>query len=415
MPQFKPFKGIRPTEETSQSFVTLAINQYTKEELDHTLKSKDDTFLHIILPTWDDTIEDSKEKFSKVRKNFDDFISRKVLVQDKSSFYIYQVSQPDGRVTKGLLGLVDIDDYKKNKIKRHEETLERRVNLFADYLKESHFHAEPILLTYNRVQRVDLLIDTEMKRKPILKFSEENGTQHSLWRVDNRLNIKQIKDSIERLEDLYIADGHHRMESSERYTKHARKNSEDEVYGNEAFNYTLALLVTNDDLIINDYNRLIKDLNGLSSKEFLQALEESFEIFPKGSEIIIPTKKHHIVMYLDGEFYSLFVKNSLLTTKGLSELDTYIFEESILKNILEIKDTKKDKRVHYEYGTRDKSGVEALKNKVDNNDYVAAFAFYPVNVKDLQLIADLGLKMPPKSTYIEPKPLSGFPIFDLKE
>lgn len=415
MPQFKPFKGIRPTEETSQNFVTLAVNQYTKEELDHCINTRENSFLHIILPTWDETIKDSKEKFRKVRENLDDFLSKKILTQDKSSFYIYQVIQPNGRQTKGLVGLVSIEDYKENKIKRHEETLEHRVNLFAEYLKESHFHAEPVLLTYKPAQRVDLLIDAEMKRKPLLKISESNGTEHLLWRVDNRLNLKQFKDSIENLNELYIADGHHRMESSERYTKHAIKNSEDEVYGNEPFNYTLALLVSNQDLIINDYNRLIEDLNGLTSEEFLLELEKSFEIIPKGDELVVPTKKHHLVMYLDGQFYSLFVKNNLLSIEGLSELDTYIFEENVLKPIYKIVDSKKDQRVQYEKGTRTKEGIEVLKNKVDNEGYKVAFAFYPVDVKDLQLISDLGLKMPPKSTYIEPKPLSGFPVFDLNE
>ncbi|WP_353097902.1 DUF1015 domain-containing protein [Empedobacter brevis] len=415
MPQFKPFKGIRPTEETSQEFVTLAVNQYSKEEVDYYINTRENSFLHIILPTWDESITDSKDRFRKVRQNLEEFIEKKILIQDKSSFYIYQVIQSDGRETKGLLGLVSIEDYRNNKIKKHEETLERRVELFAEYLKESHFHAEPVLLTYPPAQRVDLLIDTEMKRKPILKIEEANGTQHLLWRVDNRLNLKQLKDSIEKLEELYIADGHHRMESSERYTKFATESSKEKVYGNEAFNYTLALLVSNKELMINDYNRLIQDLNGLSPGEFIQRLEAYFEIIPKKEELTVPTKKHHLVMYLDGQFYSLYVKNNLLHTEGLSELDTYIFEETVLKPILNIQDSKKDKRVHYECGTRDKAGIEALKNKVDHHDYVAAFAFYPVDVKDLQLISDLGLKMPPKSTYIEPKPLSGFAVFDLKE
>ncbi len=415
MPQFKPFKGIRPTEDSSQEFVMLAVNQYSKEELEQHIQTKENSFLHVILPTWDDSIKDSKDKYRKVRENLEEFISNKILVQDKSSYYIYQVIQPDGKQVKGVLGLVNIDDYRTNKIKRHEETLERRVELFADYLKGAHFHAEPVLLTYKPAQRVDLLVDTEMKRKPILKVSESNGTQHLLWRVDNRLNLKQIKESIERLDDLYIADGHHRMESSEHYTTSMIENSKEEVYGDEMFNYTLALLVSEEDLIINDYNRLIKDLNGLSSEEFITALEEYFEVIPKESELTLPTKKHHIVMYLNQQFYSLYVKNNLLTTEGLSELDTFIFEEAVLKPILNIQDTRKDNRISFERGTRDTGGIESLKNKVDKQDFAVAFAFYPVDVKDLQLISDLGLKMPPKSTYIEPKPLSGFAVFDLKE
>ena len=160
---------------------------------------------------------------------------------------------------------------------------------------------------------------------------------------------------------------------------------------------------------------MIKDLNGLSSEEFITALEEYFEVIPKESELTLPTKKHHIVMYLNQQFYSLYVKNNLLTTEGLSELDTFIFEEAVLKPILNIQDTRKDNRISFERGTRDTGGIESLKNKVDKQDFAVAFAFYPVDVKDLQLISDLGLKMPPKSTYIEPKPLSGFAVFDLKE
>lgn len=415
MPQFKPFKGIRPTEDTAQDFVTKSVDRYSKSELEDNLKSRKQSFLHVIESTWDNSISNVEERFSNVRKKLEEFMDQRVLVQDKSSFYIYQVIQPNGLKTKGLLGLVNINDYNENKIKKHEETIYRRVELFANYLNGAHFHAEPVLLTYPPAQRVDLLLETEMKRKPTLKIMEEEGTEHLLWRVDNRLNLKQFKESIEALKDLYIADGHHRMESSATYTSNVAATYEDEVYGDETFNYTLAMLVSNDELIINDYNRVITDLNGLTKEEFIQKIEQDFEIIPKGVELFIPTKKHHILMYLDNEFYSLYTKPSTKDVEGLKELDTYIFEEHLLKPILEIHDTRNDKRIGFIHGTKDKVGIEALKNKVDEGDFVAGFAFYPVSVADLQLISDLGLKMPPKSTYIEPKPLSGFAVFDLKD
>lgn len=415
MPQFKPFKGIRPTEETAQDFVTKSVDRYSKEELKKNIKTRNQSFLHIIEPTWDNSIDDISQRFSKVRDNFENYFENRVLIQDKASFYIYQLIQPNGRQVKGLLGLVNINDYNDNKIKKHEETIHRRVELFANYLKGSHFHAEPVLLTYKPAQRVDLLLETEMKRKPTLKIVDEEGVEHLLWRIDNRLNLKQFKDSIEKLDDLYIADGHHRMSSSAMYTKQIASEYEEEVYGDETFNYTLAMLVSNDELIINDYNRVVRDLNGLSKEEFIGQLEGNFEIIPKGKDLFIPTKKHHILMYLENEFYSLYPKTTDADVEGLRELDTYIFEEHLLKPILDIHDTRNDKRIGFVAGTKDKAGIEALKLKVDEGDYVAGFAFYPVSVGDLQLIADLGLKMPPKSTYIEPKPLSGFNIFDLKD
>jgi len=313
------------------------------------------------------------------------------------------------------LGLVNINDYNDNTIKKHEETIERRVELFANYLKGAHFHAEPVLLTYPPAQRVDLLMETEMTRKPTLRLVDEHGVEHILWRVDNRLNLKQFKDSIERLESLYIADGHHRMSSSAMYTETAAANYGEEVYGDETFNYTLAMLVSHNELVINDYNRVVKDLNGLSKDEFIARLAESFEVLPKGKEGFIPTKKHHLLMYIDQEFYSLYPKNLEADAEGLKELDTYIFEEHILKPIFDIHDTRNDRRIGFIHGNRNREGIDSLKQKVDEGDYAVGFAFYPISVDDLQLIADLGLKMPPKSTYIEPKPLSGLTIFDLKD
>lgn len=415
MPQFKPFKGIRPTEAVAQQFVTTSIDRYSTEEIEKYIQQTPHSFLQIIQPTFDSETTDSKKRFEKVRTTFDDYLEEKILVQDKSSFYVYQVVHPSGRQTKGLLGLVNIDDYRNNTIKKHEETLNHRVELFANYLKGANFHAEPVLLTYPPVQRVDLLMNAEMNKTPVLKIEDTDGVQHLLWRIDNRLTIRQIKESIERMPNLYIADGHHRMESSDSYTTHATALETEEVYGDEAFNYTLAMLVSNEELIINDYNRVIKDLNGLTTEEFLTKLEEYFDILPKGEEAFLPTKKHHLLMYLDQKFYSLYAKASQCTIQGLCELDTFIFEENLLKPILNIHDTRNDERVNFVYGTSCKEGIEELKNTVDTKDYVAGFAFYPVNVEDLQLIADLGLKMPPKSTYIEPKPLSGFAIYDLKE
>lgn len=414
MPQFKPFKGIRPVKENAGSFSTKSVDNYEQDELENELKNNSNSFLHIIKPTWEETELETAEKHKKVASNFRKYIESEDAETDKPVFYIYQVTKPNKQRIRGIIGLVNIDDYENNLIKKHEETLTKRVELFANYLQHIHFHAEPVLLTYPNNQRIDLLMDVEMKRLPVVSFKDKDENQHQMWLVENRLNLQQFKDSIEKYEALYIADGHHRMESSHVYTQAIRRENPNYI-GNEPFNYTLAMLVSDKELIIKDFNRLIKDLNGHSHEEFLELLKEKFDIVERNETPFFPSKKHHIGMYLDGKFYGLFVKKEALVEKGLSELDTYLFEEYILKPILNIHNSRNDHRIDFMRGTGDIEGVKALKEKVDAEHFRLAFFFYPVVATDLQKIADLGLKMPPKSTYIEPKPLSGLTIFDLKE
>lgn len=414
MPQFRPFKGVRPVQEIAGDFSTKSVDNYDQEELNQELNSNQNSFLHIIKPTWENTELSMNERHQKVADNFNRWIEGENSISDKPAFYIYQIIKPNKESVRGIIGLVSIDDYENQRIKKHEQTLTKRVELFANYLQHIHFHAEPVLLTYPNNQRIDLLMDVEMKRKPVASFTDKEENLHQLWLVENRLNLQQFKDSIEKYEALYIADGHHRMESSHVYTTEMRKQNSD-YEGTEMFNYTLAMLVSDKELIIKDYNRLIKDLNGIDKNVFLEKLKDNFDIVERGETPFFPSKKHHIGMYLEGEFYGLFVKKEALTEKGLSELDTYLLEELILKPILDIHDTRNDERIDFLRGTGDIEGVKELQKKVDTEGFELAFFFYPVVATDLEKIADLGLKMPPKSTYIEPKPLSGLTIFDLKE
>jgi len=414
MPQFKPFKGIRPVKEIAGFFSTKSVDSYSDEELENELSSNPNSFLQIIKPTWKDENLSTEAKHAKVRQGFLDFLSSDRSEKDKPSFYIYQITKPGKEHIRALIGLVNIKDYTEGTIKKHEETLTKRVELFANYLQNIHFHAEPVLLTYPHNQRIDLLMDVEMKRLPVVSFKDKGENLHQLWQVENRLNLQQFKDSIEKNDALYIADGHHRMESSSVYTQAiAQKNKENT--SNEPYNFTLAMLVSDRELIIKDYNRLIKDLNGYSEEEFLKKLNERFEITERGETPFFPSKKHHLGLYMGGKFYSLFARKEVLTADGLSELDTYLFEEFILKPILNIQNSRDDARLDFLCGTGNVEGVKNLQSKVDSGKFRAGFFFYPVAAHDLEKIADLGLKMPPKSTYIEPKPLSGLTIFQLKE
>lgn len=414
MPQFRPFKGIRPVKEIAGLFSTKSIDNYSEEELNLETSQNAESFLHLIKPNWLDSNLKPEEKYKKISQNFHDFLKDSKSDLDKPSFYIYQLTKPNREQVRGIIGLVHMDDYKAGKIKKHEETLTKRVQLFANYLLNVHFHSEPVLLTYPHNQRIDLLMDVEMKRLPVAAFKDKEENQHQLWQVENRLNLQQIKDSIEKYESLYIADGHHRMESSLVYSQKMRKEVKDSS-DSDYLNYTLAMLVSDKELIIKDYNRLIKDLNGNSAEAFLSKLSEKFDIAERGETPFFPSKKHNLGLYMDGKFYSLFVKKENLTVQGLSELDTYLFEEFILKPILNIENSRDDDRIGFIRGTGNTDGIKNLKTYVDNGRFKAGFFFYPVASHDLEKIADLGLKMPPKSTYIEPKPLSGLTIFQLKE
>lgn len=414
MPQFKPFKGIRPVKDIAGFFSTKSVDNYNDDELEIEISSNANSFLQIIKPTWKDENLSTEQKHSKVRQNFLDFLNSENSEKDKPSFYIYQVTKPGKEQIRALIGLVSIKDYAQGKIKKHEETLTKRVELFANYLQNIHFHAEPVLLTYPHNQRIDLLMDVEMKRLPVVSFKDKEENLHQLWQVENRLNLQQFKDSIEKNDSLYIADGHHRMESSFVYTQAVSQKST-EGTGSEPYHYTLAMLVSDRELIIKDYNRLVKDLNGYSEEEFLRKLNEKFEITERGGSPFFPSKKHHLGLYMNGKFYSLFAKKEFLTAEGLSELDTYLFEEFILKPVLDIRNSRDDERLGFLRGTGNVEGIKNLQSKVDSGKFKAGFFFYPVAAHDLEKIADLGLKMPPKSTYIEPKPLSGLTIFQLKE
>lgn len=414
MPQFKPFKGIRPVKEFAGFFSTKSVDNYHKEELAKELSENSNSFLHIIKSTWEETNLSQQEKHKMVAKRFHDYIKSENAEIDKPSFYIYQITKPNKEKVKAIIGLVNIQDYLDGKIKKHEETLSKRVELFSEYLQNVHFHAEPVLLTYPHNQRIDLLMDMEMKRLAVASFKDKEDNHHKLWQVENRLNLQQIKDSIEKYETLYIADGHHRMESSAMYTAKMRQKMKD-ASDTDPINYTMAMLVSDKELLIKDYNRLVKDLNGLSVEEFLEKLKTHFEISERGEAAFFPSKKHHIGMYLNGKFYSLFVKKDELRIEGLSELDSFLLEELILKPILNIQDTRVDDRIDFIRGTGNVEGIKKLQSRVDEGSFQLGFFFYPVAAHDLEKIAELGLKMPPKSTYIEPKPLSGLTIFQLKE
>ncbi|MDO5654729.1 MAG: DUF1015 domain-containing protein [Flavobacteriaceae bacterium] len=415
MINFRPFRAVRPAKQKATTVTSRNIDYYNEEEMEKELATNDESFLQVLEPNIRHSEESPDNRFKKVRNNFERFLAEEILMRDNKSYYIYEQQDAQGNIVPGILGTVSTDDFNKGLIKKHENTLEEREKRFAEFLKVTHFQSDPVMLTFPENQNIELIMSMTTRNTPTLEFKGNDNKIHRLWQVKDRLVMKQLKTAIEKLPALYIADGHHRMGSSSLYTSAMRKEEPD-FFGGEAFNYAMAILIPGNHLNIYDYNRMVTDLNGMTTEDFLAAVDKVFTIVEKGENPYFPSHKHHISMYLDGKFYGLYVNQNLRgIPKGYGELDTWLWEEHILKPLLGVKNIRVDARVAFQKGTGDLRGIMDMKEKVDSGKFKVAFGFYPIAISDLILIADEGLTMPPKSTYIEPKFLSALTILDLMD
>lgn len=414
MPAFKPFRGVRPNEDYLDRFPTHPLDNYSSEEIAKKA-TEDYSYIQMIKPYVVSKSKDVDRNLRKIRSNYEELLENKVLTQDPSSYYLYAQILPDKTVFRGLLGLVSVEDFTSGKIKKHESTLTEKKETLAHYLDKVNLQAEPVLLTYNSNSKVELLMNHEEKNVPIVNYVAENGTRHKIWRIDNRLKMQQLKEVLEHTETFYIADGHHRMGSTalnakNRNERHKKNNPTD------PHNYVFAYIVSKDSIKIHDYNRLLKDLNGLSDKEFLQKLEKRFLIHDKGQEPYYPSQKFHFSMYLGGNFYSLHVKHELRKSENENhqDFDHQLLEKYIFEEILDIKDYKTTDKIFYLKGNSKVEGIIKLKEIVDSGEYRIGFGVHPVSFHDLIRISNNNVKMPPKCTYIEPKLVTALVMYDMK-
>lgn len=409
MATVKPFKAIRPTQDKTPFVVSRSYQSYTKKELNANLQFNPFSFLHIINPGYkfDKQVTGTK-RFSLVRNRYLEFLEEDILIKDEvPSFYLYQIEQ-DNVICCGLFCATSVADYRNNVIKKHEDTIKRRETLFANYLKTVKFNAEPVLMTYSDTEELKTLLKSEKSKAPTHHFTTTDKVTHTLWVISDTTITKNIQHQFASVEKLYIADGHHRSASSNLLAN----MSETETKSREKpTDYFMSYLIPESEIRIYEFNRLIKDLNNLSKEEFLMGLDTYFRIENKGNVLYKPTKKHQFCMYLDGEFYSLYLRNTAYNfTDTLSELDTQILFKTVLQPILGISDLRNDKRISYGYGKH--NGIR-MKNEIDAGNYVVGFNMLPISISELKRIADDGLVMPPKSTYIEPKLRSGIAIYEL--
>ncbi len=407
MPIIKPFKATRATPEKAAHVISRAYQDYGQKELKAQLKYNPFSFLHILNPGYKFSNEiTGAERFTMVRNRFLEFKEENHLMrEDQPAFYIYENRDPQHSYT-GIIGATSVQDYQDNKIKKHEDTLSAREILFKDYLRIVGFNAEPVLLTYQDDQTIDSIVAAVKERPANFDFYTTDYNGHKIWAVTDTSICKAIEKAFAHKEQLYIADGHHRSASSSLLSQEMKG-------AHDSYDYFMSFLIPQSQLNIHEFNRLVTDLNNQSKEDFLIRLDQYFRIQKRGLEIYKPSKKHHFSMYLDGDFYSLYLRKGIYPIDTpLDDLDTQMLYDLVLKPILGIEDMRTDRRIHYIPG---KSDLLVMKEKIDNGEFAVGFGMFPATVEQMKSIANADLRMPPKSTFIRPKLPSGLIIYEFED
>lgn len=406
----KPFKAVRPSRDKVALVSSKSYEAYTPAELGAKLNFNPFSFLHVINPGYKFHQEVSGEqRFQLVHNRYLEFKEENIFIQDdKPAFYIYEKIDAQHSFC-GIIAATSVTDYLNNVIKKHEDTLSKREQLFEKYLKVTGFNAEPVLLTFKDDATLAEIINQEKEKRPEYEFSTSDKRLHKLWLVNDKETTNKISTAFQKIDALYIADGHHRTASSALLAKDLASENKNHT-GNEAYNYFMSYLIPESNLKISAFNRFVKDLNGFSVDEFLMKLDATFRIEKKGQQLYSPTKKHHFSMYLNGEFYALYLrKTKYQFTDALSKLDSEILYKTILNPILGINDLTNNERLGYAHN---KSDSFAIKTKVDEGLYKVGFSLIPVTINEMKAISNQNLKMPPKTTYIQPKLRSGLTMYE---
>ncbi len=411
MSKIIPFKAVRPTRDKVSLVASRSYQTYTQTEREFRMSYNPFTFLHIVNPGYKYHKTISGEKRNILVKNrYQEFKENNIFIQDETpAYYIYKIVNRAGDVFSGIIAAASTEDYEKDIIKKHEDTIEYREEIFKDYLKTVGFNAEPVLLTYPDNDTIAQIISEVQQQRAEFEFTTTYRDTHYLWTLDDPELINTIQQEFEGIHTIYIADGHHRSASSNLLAKTLKSENESHT-GNEPYNFFMSYLIPESDLKIYEFNRLVKDLNGLSKESFLIQLDALFRIENRGNELYKPSEKHHFSMYLDSEFYSLYLrKNNYQINNALDALDTQILYKTILEPILGITDVRNDTRIDYSHGEND---MVTIKNKIDNGEFKVGFGLVPITINEMKAIANNHFTMPPKSTFIEPKLRSGVTIYE---
>lgn len=414
MAKIKPFKGIRPPKQYVEEVESRPYDVLDSEEARVEAGDNEKSLYHIIKPEIDfelGTSEYDPRVYEKAAENFKKFQDKGWLVQDdKDNYYIYAQTM-NGKTQYGLVVCAFVDDYLNGVIKKHELTRRDKEEDRMKHVRVNNANIEPVFFAYPDNTILNDVIMKYAQTEPEYDFiAPIDGFRHQFWIISDSKDIEVVTEEFAKMPALYIADGHHRSAAAALVGAEKAKQNPNHK-GTEEYNYFMAVCFQASQLTILDYNRVVKDLNGLSSEEFLTALSKNFDVVEKGADIYKPDHLHNFSLYLDNKWYSLTAKQGTFDDKDpIGVLDVDISSRLILDEILGIKDLRSDKRIDFVGGLR---GLEELKRRVDSGEMRMALALYPVTMQQIMDIADSGKIMPPKATWFEPKLRSGLIIHKL--
>ncbi len=413
--KIKPFRGVRPPKALVKDVASRPYDVLNSEEARKEAEGNEKSLYRIIKPEIDFPVgkdEHDADVYEKAAENFGMFIDKGWLVQDDKEMYYVYAQTMNGKTQYGLVIGASVDDYMTGKIKKHELTRRDKEEDRMKHVRITDANVEPVFFSYPDNEGINSIVEKVISGNPEYDFVSVDGVGHHFWLVREDNDIKRITEIFSGIPAMYIADGHHRSAAAALVGAEKAKNNP-EHKGDEEYNFFMAVCFPDSQLTIIDYNRVVKDLNGLTPDEFIRQLERNFIVEPTGSEIQRPKNLHNFSVYLDGRSFSVTAKPGTFDDNDpIEQLDVTITSNLILDEILGIKDLRSDKRIDFVGGIR---GLNELKERVDSGEMALALALYPVSMKQLMEIADTGNIMPPKTTWFEPKLRSGLVIHLLED
>lgn len=410
----KPFKGVRPPQKYVKEVASRPYDVLNSEEARAEAQGNQKSLYRIIKPEIDfppGKDEHDEDVYLKAVENFRLFQEKGWLVQDEKEMYYVYAQTMSGKTQYGLVVGAHVEDYMTGKIKKHELTRRDKEEDRMKHVRVNDANIEPVFFAYPQNEELDRIVSRVTARAPEYDFVSVDGVGHHFWLIPDEQDINRITDIFANFPALYIADGHHRSAAAALVGAEKAENNSDHT-GKEEYNYFMAVCFPDNQLTIIDYNRVVKDLNGLSEAEFLEKVERNFIVEEKGPEIYKPDRLHNFSMYLSGKWFSLTAKPGTYDDNDpIGVLDVTVLSNLILDEVLGIKDLRSDTRIDFVGGIR---GLGELEKRVDSGEMAVAFALYPVSMQQLMDIADTGNIMPPKTTWFEPKLRSGLVIHKLK-
>lgn len=411
MATVRPFQCVRPNKEVVSRVAALPYDVYNRTEAKEVVKKESLSFLNIdrAETQFDDSVDTYAPcVYEKASEMLHAWMDNGTFIKDETNcYYVYELIM-NGRSQTGIVACSSIDDYQNNIIKKHENTRADKELDRITHVDTCSAQTGPIFLAYRSKEEINVIVDAVMKTEPLYAFTSDDGVTHNVWKIADTSDVKKIQDAFAKIQEIYIADGHHRAASAVKVG--LKRREENPGYtGEEEFNYFLSVLFPHDQLMIMDYNRTVKDLNGYSKEEFFEKIREHFDLEEMSGKAA-PAKKAEFTMYLDKKWYRLTAKKELKDiTDAVASLDVSLLQDYLLGPVLGIQDPRTDKRIDFIGGIR---GLEELERRADE-DMKVSFAMYPTSITELFDVADAKKLMPPKSTWFEPKLRSGIFIHEI--